>query len=58
MICGNNNPFLWEEKMEEDKKTYKYMTMFSVIIAVVVVAQIILANFSINLLNTNIEAQN
>lgn len=36
---------LWEEKMEEDKKTYKYMTMFSVIIAVVVVAQIILANY-------------
>ena len=31
--------------MEEDKKTYKYMTMFSVIIAVVVVAQIILANY-------------
>tara|TARA_B100001027_G_scaffold71438_1_gene48845 strand:+ start:2000 stop:2152 length:153 start_codon:yes stop_codon:yes gene_type:complete len=45
VIYGNNNPFLWEEKMEEDKKTYKYMTMFSVIIAVVVVAQIILANY-------------
>ena len=31
--------------MEEDKKTYKYMTMFREIIAIVVVAQIILANY-------------
>ena len=31
--------------MEEDKKTYKYMTMFVVIIGVVVVAQLILANY-------------
>jgi hypothetical protein len=31
--------------MQEDKKTYKYMTMFAGIIAVVVVAQIILANY-------------
>ena len=30
--------------MEEDKKTYKYMTMFGVI-GVVVVAQLILANY-------------
>ena len=35
-----------EEKiMEDDKKTYKYMTMFGVIIGVVVVAQLILANY-------------
>ncbi len=31
--------------MEEDKKTYKYMTMFSVIIGTVVIAQLILANY-------------
>jgi|TARA_X000000368_G_scaffold148531_1_gene117140 hypothetical protein len=31
--------------MEEDKKTYRYMAMFAVIIAVVVVGQIILANY-------------
>jgi hypothetical protein len=31
--------------MEEDKKTYRYMVMFSVIIAVVVIAQIIFANY-------------
>ena len=31
--------------MEEDKKTYRYMAMFALIIAVVVVGQIILANY-------------
>jgi hypothetical protein len=31
--------------MEEDKKTYRYMAMFAVIIAVAVVGQIILANY-------------
>jgi len=31
--------------MEEDKKTYRYMAMFAGIIAVVVVGQIILANY-------------
>ena len=31
--------------MEEDKKTYRYMTFFAVIIGVVVVAQLILANY-------------
>jgi hypothetical protein len=31
--------------MEEDKKTYRYMGLFTVIIAVVVVAQIIFANY-------------
>jgi len=31
--------------MEEAKKTYKYMTMFGAIIGVVVVAQLILANY-------------
>jgi hypothetical protein len=45
MIYGNNNPFKGRKKMEEDKKTYKYMTMFSVIIGIVVIAQIILANY-------------
>ena len=45
MICVNNNSFYWEEKMEEDKKTYKYMTMFGAIIGVVVVLQLILANY-------------
>ena len=31
--------------MEGDKKTYRYMAMFALIIAVVVVGQIILANY-------------
>jgi hypothetical protein len=31
--------------MEEDKKTYKYMTLFGAIIGVVVVLQLILANY-------------
>ncbi len=31
--------------MEEDKKTYKYMSMFGVIIGIVVIAQLILANY-------------
>jgi len=31
--------------MEEDKKTYRYMAIFAVIIAVVIVGQIILANY-------------
>ena len=31
--------------MEEDKKTYKYMTLFAIIIGVVVIGQIILANY-------------
>ena len=33
------------KKMEEDKKTYKYMTMFGAIIGIVVIAQLILANY-------------
>ena len=31
--------------MEEDKKTYKYMAIFAGILAVVVIGQIILANY-------------
>ena len=31
--------------MEEDKKTYRYMSMFGAIIGIVVVAQLILANY-------------
>jgi hypothetical protein len=31
--------------MEEDKKTYKYMIMFGVIIGIVVIAQLVLANY-------------
>ena len=31
--------------MEEDKKIYRYMTYFAVIIGIVVVAQIVLANY-------------
>ena len=31
--------------MEEDKKTYKYLALFSIIIAIVVIGQIILANY-------------
>ena len=31
--------------MEEDEKTYKYMALFTIIIAVVVIGQIILANY-------------
>ena len=31
--------------MEEDKKTYKYMILFAIIIGVVVIGQIILANY-------------
>tara|TARA_Y100000591_G_C21590914_1_gene573093 strand:- start:351 stop:503 length:153 start_codon:yes stop_codon:yes gene_type:complete len=45
MICVNNNSFIGRKKMEEDKKTYKYMTMFGAIIGVVVVLQLILANY-------------
>tara|TARA_B100000674_G_scaffold33893_1_gene23653 strand:- start:3 stop:146 length:144 start_codon:yes stop_codon:yes gene_type:complete len=41
----NNNPFTGEKKMEEDKKTYKYMSLFGVIIGIVVVAQLVLANY-------------
>tara|TARA_B100001057_G_scaffold409183_1_gene423746 strand:+ start:5318 stop:5461 length:144 start_codon:yes stop_codon:yes gene_type:complete len=37
--------FLWGVKMEEDKKIYKYMSIFAGIIGVVVVAQLILANY-------------
>jgi len=31
--------------MEEDKKIYKYMAIFAVVIGVVVIAQLVLANY-------------